>query len=159
MKSIDLELGLRAAGDKALQSGGLSRRDRLGQEPQHETREIAAAFAIVEPIAEERGEVRLVELGFDRRGVEKLLLDELSQVVGDALLITGNDRRVRDRKPQRPPEQGDDRVPVGQAPDKRRLRKGGDEAERGVAPLQGAGDDEQEQAAAKDPRGQELYAV
>ena len=105
-----------------------------------------------------KNEAKSVWWSFNRRGVEKLLLDELTKLLGDELLVAGNNRGVRNREPERVPEQRDDRVPVGQPSDDRSLRKGGEVAECGVAAFERARDDEQGQTPAKGRRGSKLNA-
>src|SRR5690242_21532443 len=51
-----------------------------------------------------------------------LFRSEFAELVGDALLVALDDRGVRDRQPQRPLEQGNHGVPVGQAADGGGLR-------------------------------------
>ena len=76
-------------------------------------------------------EIDLAQLGFDRRRLEKMQLDEFAEFVGDAMLVALDDRGVRDRQSQRPAKQRHHRVPVGQAADGGGLRKCRDEAEAG----------------------------
>ncbi len=64
------------------------------------------------------------------RGFEEMHLDEFAELVGDALLVALDDRGVRDRQAQRPLEQRDHGVPVGEAADGGGLGEGRDEAER-----------------------------
>ncbi len=59
---------------------------------------------------------------------EEVLAEERLQVAGDVVLALRDDRGVRDRQPERMPEQGGDREPVGQGADHRRLGAGVHEA-------------------------------
>jgi hypothetical protein len=78
-RQIDrLQLGHDAAGDEGLQARGLGRRDRLGQQPQQEAREVFAALAVAEPVRDERRKIDLAQLGFDRCGFEEMHLDEFA---------------------------------------------------------------------------------
>ena len=66
-REIDrLQLGGDAAGDEGHQARGFRRRDRLGQQPQHEAREIVAALAVAQPVGDEGAEIDLAQLGIDR---------------------------------------------------------------------------------------------
>ena len=76
-----------------------------------------------------RAEIDLAQLGFDRCGFEKMLLDEFAELVGDAMLVALDDRGVRDRQAQRPLEQRHHGVPVGEAADGGGFGEGRDEAE------------------------------
>ena len=55
---------------------------------------------------------------------EEVLGDELLQALGQAVLAGRHDRGVRDRQPERSPEQRGDREPVRQRTDHRRLGRG-----------------------------------
>ena len=63
---------------------------------------------------------------------------------------------MRNRQPERSPEQGDDSVPVGQSANDRRLGKSGQETERGITALEGARDREQDETPAED-RGRDKF--
>jgi hypothetical protein len=73
-----------------------------------------------------------MRLGLDRTGLEEMHLDELAELVRDAVLIALDNCGVRDRQPERPLEQRHHRVPVGQAADGGSLRERRDETEHGV---------------------------
>ncbi len=59
-----------------------------------------------------------------------MIADEARQGAADVVLARRDDRRVRDRQAQRPPEQRHDREPVGEAADQR----GFGERPRGAGP-------------------------
>jgi hypothetical protein len=67
-------------------------------------------------------------------------LNELAEAGGDPVPVVRDNRGVRDRQAERMPEQGDDREPVGQTADRRRLGKGGKEAQSRMQVLDGARD-------------------
>jgi len=117
-----------AAADESHQPGVFRRRHRFGQKPQRKAREILAALAVAQPVRNERAEVDLPQLGFDRCGFEKMLLDEFAELVGNTVLVALDDRGVRDRQPQRPFEQRHHGIPVGKAADGGGLGKRRDEA-------------------------------
>ena len=121
-----------AAGDEGHQPGGLRRRHGFGQQPQREAREILALLAVAQPVGDERAEIDLAQFGLDRRRFEEMHLDEFAELVGDAVLVALDDRGVRDRQAQRPLEQRDHGVPVGEAADGGGFGKGRDEAEGGM---------------------------
>ena len=79
--------------------------------------------------AMKRAEIDLAQLGVDRRGFEKMLLDEFAELVGDAVLIALDDRGMRDRQSQRPAKQRHHGVPVGKPADGGGFRERRDEAE------------------------------
>ena len=118
-----------AAADERHQPGILRRSDRFGQQSQRKTREIFAALAVAQPVGDERAEIDLPQLGLDRSRFEEMHLDELAELVGDAVLVALDNCRVRDRQSQRLFEQRHHGVPVGEAADRGGLGKGCDEAE------------------------------
>ncbi len=95
-----------------------------------EAGEIVAAFAVAQPVGNERAEIDLAQLGLDRCSFEKMHLDEFAELVGDAVLVALDDRGVRDRQTQRPAKQRHHGVPVGEAADGGGFGKGRDEAEQ-----------------------------
>ena len=79
------------------------------------------------------------------RSVEHLLgqevaLDELAEAATDLVLAVGDDRRVRDRDPERVPEQRRDGEPVGERADHRRLGEGLHVADPAVPSVEGRHD-------------------
>ena len=147
-----------AAADEGHQPGILRRRQRFRQQPQRKAREILAALAVAQPVGDERAEIDLPQLCFDRRGFEEMHLDEFAELVGDALLVALDDRGVRDRQPQRPLEQGDHGVPVGEAADGGGLGKGRDEAERRMHRQQRLRAEEDRKRRRQHRRRQQLHA-
>ncbi len=132
-REIDrLQLRRHAAGDEGHQAGGLGRGECLRQQAKREAREIVAALAVAQPVGDERAEIDLPQLGLDRAGLEEMHLDELAELVGDALLIALDDRGMRDRQAQRPLEQRHHRVPVSEPADGCSLRERRHEAEGGM---------------------------
>jgi hypothetical protein len=112
----------------------------------------------VEPVGDEGPEIDLAQLGLHGPGFEEVLLDEFAELVGDALLIALDDGGMRDRQSQRPLEQGDDRIPVGKAADRRRLRKRCDEAEHRMQGQQRFRGEEQHERRGKHSCRQPLHA-
>ena len=158
-RQIDrLQLGGDPPGDEVHQTGGFRGRESLGQQPQHEAGEIVAALAVAQPVGDERTEIDLAQLGIDRGRLEKMLLDELAELVGDAMLIALDDGGVRDRQSQWPAEQRHDRIPVGQSADRRRFGKCRDEAERRMQRQQQFRRHEQGQRGGQHQRRQRLDA-
>src|SRR3954451_5672023 len=102
-RQIDrLQLGGDAAADERHQARRFGSGECFGQQPKRETGEIGAALAVAQPVGNERAEIDLSQLGFDRCRFEKMHLDEFAEFVRDALLVALDDRRVRDRQPQGP---------------------------------------------------------
>ena len=91
--------------------------------------EIAAALAVAQPVGDEGAEIDLAQLRLDRSGFQEIPFDEFAELVGDAMLVALDDRGVRNRQSQRPLEQRDHGVPVGEAADRGGFGKGRDEAE------------------------------
>ncbi len=87
---------------------------------------------------------------------EKVHLDELAELVGDAVLIGLDDRGMRDRQAQRPAKQGHHRVPVGEAADGGGFGEGRDEAEDRMQVRHHPGGDEHRERAYQHQRGQRL---
>ncbi len=86
-------------------------------------------------------------------------LDELAELVGDAGLIALDDRGVRDRQAERPLEQRDHRVPVGEPADGRGFCEGRDEAEHGMHWQKPFRNDEQGKRRGQHQRRQRLDAA
>ncbi len=151
-----LQLGHGALAEKALEPRLVDRRQGLRHQPQHEAGERRTAFAIAQPVGHEGGEVDFAQARFDRLGRQEVRLDELAEILGDAMMIARHDRSVRDRQAERPAEQGNDGIPVGQSADGRRRGKGRDIApgpmERLVVPRH----DEQHGRRHQQQRGREL---
>ncbi|KIT81858.1 hypothetical protein QT20_00135, partial [Staphylococcus aureus] len=76
----------------------------------------------------------------------------------DALLIALDDRGVRDRQAERPLEQRDDGIPVGEAADGRGLGEGRDEAEGRMQRQQRLRRDEDDQGRHQHAGRQPLHA-
>jgi hypothetical protein len=72
------------------------------------------------------------ELLLDDGAGEEVLLDERAQAGPDLVLLPRDDRRVRDRQPQRVPEQRGDGEPVGERAHHRRLGGGPHVADPGT---------------------------
>src|SRR5271157_3966931 len=53
-----------------------------------------------------------------------MLLDELSELVGNAMVIVGDGRGVRNRQPKPPTKQGDDRAPIREPANRRHFGEG-----------------------------------
>jgi hypothetical protein len=153
-----LQLCGNAPGDEGHQTRGFGGRHRFGQQTQRETGEVRTSFAIAQPVGNEGTEIDLAQLGIDRSGLEKVHLDEFAELVGNAVLITLDNRGVRDRQSQRPAKQRHHRVPVSQAADRRGFRECRDEAERRMRRQQQFRRHEQCQRAGQHQRGQQLDA-
>ncbi len=141
---------------KVIRPEALRRRDGLRQQAQRKAREIVAALAVAQPVGDERAEIDLSQLGLDGTGLEEMHLDELAELIGDARLVALDDRGVRDRQAERPLEQRDHGIPVGEPADGRGFRKGGDEAEGGMHGQQPFRDDEERQRRSQHQRRQRL---
>ena len=61
---------------------------------------------------------------------------------GNAMVIVGDGRGVRNRQPKPPTKQGDDCAPIREPANRRHFGEGGHKAERRMPALYGAGDDE-----------------
>ena len=147
-----------AAADERHQPGILRRRHRFGQQPQRKPREILAALAVAQPVGDERAEIDLPQFCFDRGGFEEMHLDEFAELVGDAVLVALDDRRVRDRQSQRPFEQRHHGVPVGETADGGGLGKGRDEAEHRMHRQQRLRAEENRKRRRQHRRRQQLHA-
>ncbi len=132
--------------------------DRLGHQSQHEARKIGAALAVAQPVGDEGGKIDLTQFGLDRRGVEKMLLDEFAELFRDAMLIGLDDRGMRYRQAQRPAKQRHHGVPVRKPADGGGFGKRRDEAEHRMHRQQPFRDDEQRQRRAQHQRRQRLDA-
>ena len=106
-----------AAADESHQARILGRRDSFGQQAERKAREVLAALAVAQPVGDERAEIDLAQLGVDGCCLEKMHLNELAELVGDAVLVALDDRGVRDRQSQRPAKQRHHRIPVGETAD------------------------------------------
>ena len=126
-----LDLVEHALLDEVAQAGLLDGRQRLRHQPGDETRQAGGALGTGQPVGDKRGEIDLLQLFANRSGRQEIHLDEAAEIVGDAVLVGGNDRRVRDRQAERPPEQRDHRIPVGEAADRRRFGECRDEGQPG----------------------------
>ena len=158
-RKIDrLQLRGDATGDVFHQTRGFRRRNRLGQQPEHEAGEIGAAFAVAQPVGNERAEIDLAQLGLDRCSFEKMHLDEFAELVGDAMLIALDDRGVRDRQTQRPAKQRHHGVPVGEAADGGGFGKGRNETEQRMQRQQCLCRNEQRECSRQHQRRQSLDA-
>ena len=138
-----LQLGHDPLADEILQARLLDGAERLRQQAQHEAREGGAALAIGQPVGDEGGEIDLAQPRLDRLGRQEVGLDELAQRVGDAQVVARDDGGVRDRQAERPAEQGDDGVPVGEPAHRRRRGEGRDVAPRPVPRFEMTRHDEQ----------------
>ena len=148
-----------AAGDEGHQARAFGRGKCFRQQPQREARQIIALLAVAQPVRDKGAEIDLAQLGFDRSCFQEMHLDELAELVGDAVLVALDDRGVRDRQAQRPLEQRHHRVPVGEPADGGGLGKGGDEAERRVHVQEEFRDHEQRQRARQHQRRLQLDAL
>ena len=127
---------------EGLQPRPLDRRQCLRHQPVDEAGEPGRPALVREPVGDERGEIDLLELLADRPRRQEIDLDEPAKIVRDALLIGGNNGRVRNRQAERPAKQRDDGIPVRQPADDGRLGEGRDETEPGTAGPEKLGRDE-----------------
>ena len=67
------------------------------------------------------GDVELLHAPRDHARNEEILTDEIGERLADPVLVTRDDRGVRDRQAERVAEQGRHREPVGEAADHRRF--------------------------------------
>ena len=154
-RKIDrLQLAGDATAEERHQARGLGRRDRLRQQAQREAGEIGTALAVAQPVGDEGGEVDLAQLGIDWCCLEKMHLDELAELVGDAVLIGLDDRGMRDRQSHRPAEKRHHCVPIGKAADGGGFGEGRDEAEGRMQVRHHPGGDEHRKRARQHQRGQ-----
>ena len=80
---------------------------------------------LAEPVAEHQGWLIAADQRDQRRGIEELLLDKAAKIIGDAVFVTRDNRRMSGDKGQRnTTKQRDHRKPVGQRPDHRRFGNG-----------------------------------
>ena len=93
-----------------------------------------------------------------RRPGEEVPAQEPGHGVGDPVLVARNDGGMRDRQPERVPEQGGDREPVGQPADHRRFGKGEHVAPGRVARLHLQGQHEQRRHRHQQQRGGATHA-
>ena len=143
----------------ALQAGLLDGAQGLRQQPQHEVRQGGGAFGLDQPVGHEGGEIDFPQSLLDRLGGEEIRLDELAQGVGDAQVVARDDRGVRDRQAERPAEQRDHGIPVGDAAHRCRRREGGDVSPRPVRRLEVARHDEQRRGEDQQRRRRQLDAA
>ena len=115
--------------DEVAQAGALDRRKRLRHQPRDEARQRIRALRIGQPVGDERRKIDFVQLLAHRPGRQEIDLDEAAEIVGDAVLVGGNDGGVRNGQAERPLEQRHHRIPVGEAADGGGLGEGGHEAE------------------------------
>ena len=119
---------LDALADEAAQARLVDRDKGLRQQLQHKARQCGAALSIREPVGDLRGEIDIGQLFAHRLARQEISLDETAEIVGDALMVSRDDRGVRDRQAERTAEQGDHGIPVGQAAHGRRRRESRDVA-------------------------------
>ncbi|SSM31593.1 Uncharacterised protein [Klebsiella pneumoniae] len=82
----------------------------------------SGVLRLAEPVAEHQGWLIAADQRDQRRGIKELFLDKAAEVVGDAVFIARNNRRMAGDKGQRnTAKQSHDRKPVGQRPDHRRF--------------------------------------
>ena len=121
-----LELAREARLDLPAEPFGIERFEHLGKQPGRALADPAlpALARLGEEVARRAREVHLAHPPRDHRRGEEVVAQEARHRVGDAVLLLGDDRGVRDRDAERVAEQRGDREPVGQAADHRRLGEG-----------------------------------
>ena len=154
-----LQLGHDPLADEALQAGLVDGAQGLRQQPQHEVRQRRAALAVGQPVGHEGGEIDVAQPRLDRLGRQEIGLDEFAQRVGDAQVVARDDGGVRDRQAERPAEQGDDGVPVGEPAHGRGRGEGRDVAPGPVPRLEMPRHDEQRRREDQQRRRRELDAA
>ena len=122
-------------------------------------RQAGGALRVGQPVGDQRGEIDLVQLFAHRFRRQEIHLDEAAEIVGDAVLVLRDDRGVRDRQAERPPEQRHHRIPVGEAADGRGLGEGGDEAEPRPARLRSALPPQRRRRRARAPRSRRTWCA
>jgi hypothetical protein len=85
--------------------------------------------------------------------------DKVSKPFGDPVTVGGDDRGMRDRQSKRPPEKDDDRVPIGEAADRRGFRESRQKTEAPIATLQELCRDEERETSRQDERGEKLHSL
>jgi hypothetical protein len=98
---------------------------RLGEPPGERTHHIDARQSFVH-----------------HRGSKEIVGDEIAERLADPVLVVGDDTRVRYRQSERPPEQSDDREPVGASADHAGFGKRAHVRDPRPVELDGGGDDE-----------------
>jgi len=101
--------------------------------------EFPAALRPGQPAGDAAGRVEFPELAEHLRGAQEVVADEAGELGADAVLVAGDDGRVRYRQPQRMTEQRHHREPVGNGADHRGLGERGHVAPGGVLRMQHAG--------------------
>ncbi len=94
-----------------------------GERARHYVRDHCAVFTDCEPSCQRFCRVEATQSADDDFGGQEVLLDEATQTLGDALLVLGDDGRVRDRDSARVPEQRNYGIPVRNRTDRTRLGK------------------------------------
>ena len=85
----------------------------------------AGVFRLAEPVSEHQGRFIATDERHQRGRIEKFFLHEITKIIGDPVLIAGNNRRMSGDKRQRDTaKQSHHREPVGQRPDHRRFGDG-----------------------------------
>ena len=79
-----------------------------------------------------------------------MCFDKFPEPFRNSAMVSRDDGGVGDRQAERPPEQDDDSVPIGEAADRRRLREGSKKPEARVVPFQELCDDENAEARDQD---------
>ena len=122
-------------------------------------RDLLGVPRLGQPPREAAGGIEALELLQHLIVAEEIGADEGRQVLADPILVARDDRGVRDRQPERMPEQRDDREPVGDRADHRRLCERGDVAPRRVAVVQQRGDDVDRSGSRQQAERDRLHAL
>lgn len=86
-----------------------------------------------QPLGQPAGGIETLQLGQHLRRAEKVVAEEVGQLLADAVLVAGDDGGVRDRQAEGVAEQRHHRKPVGHRTHHGGLRKRGHIAPGGVA--------------------------
>src|SRR5258707_7128062 len=91
--------------------------------------------AMAEPRRQSRSVIESAYTLEDRVSAEEVARDESAEVFGKTALVLRDDCGMRDGQSQRMAKQRDDREPVRERANHRRLGKRGNQCERRIAPL------------------------
>ena len=118
-----------------------------------------AVRRIADPLRDPLRDAQPVQPRRDHLARQEVVLHEPAKAAADAVLAARDDRGVRDRNPERVPEQRCDREPVRETADHRRLGRRANEPEPRELSLEHERDDENHGRADEQTRRPPLHAV
>ncbi len=122
-------------------------------------RDRARVLGVGEPLGQTAAHVERAEPVFDHVARQEVALHERAERAPHAILLGGDDRRVRNRNAERMAEQRGDGEPVGQAADHSGLHRRTNDPQPRVPNLENARDDEQHRRGDEQQRGAPLHRV